>query len=534
MLYEIYCEKFINKKITFNEGLSVVLGTDFADNSIGKSTFLMIVDYAFGGKTYSKADDITKNVGEHEIFFTFKFGDKFYKFCRNNINADKIWKCNDNNEKIEELDLKKYTQELSKLYNILLPDMSFRDAVGRYIRVYGKENCDEKHPLQYQKREKNEQAIFALLKLFNLYENIKKLKINANEADENLKIYKKAQSLNFVEKITKEDFNKNIKRINSITIEINKLCENLDKGLIDIDSSVSDEAIKIKNLLSKNKRARTKLNANYKTMDENCNYKFSSISTNFNELSKFFANVNIAHIEEIENFHSKISNIFKEELKTEKNKLKLEIAEYDKIIKELESKLNSLISTPNLSKFILSKHSELLKEKENLQKQNSSYNKLKNFVSIQKETNQQLKDMKTKVFAELQFNINEEMKKLNDIIYNGNCNSPIIAFTDKSYSFYTPNDTGTGIACKGMVVFDLAVLNMTKLPLLVHDSVFLKQISDNAIEKILDLYSLSNKQIIIALDKQRSYSEKTTKKLQACAVLKLGEEKQALFGKSWG
>ena len=53
MLHEIYCEQFHQKRIVFNPGLSVVLGTNTGDNSIGKSTFLLIVDYVFGGSTYA-------------------------------------------------------------------------------------------------------------------------------------------------------------------------------------------------------------------------------------------------------------------------------------------------------------------------------------------------------------------------------------------------------------------------------------------------------------------------------------------------
>ncbi len=52
MLHEIYCEQFHQKRIVFNPGLSVVLGTNTGDNSIGKSSFLLIVDYVFGGSTY--------------------------------------------------------------------------------------------------------------------------------------------------------------------------------------------------------------------------------------------------------------------------------------------------------------------------------------------------------------------------------------------------------------------------------------------------------------------------------------------------
>ena len=107
-------------------------------------------------------------------------------------------------------------------------------------------------------------------------------------------------------------------------------------------------------------------------------------------------------------------------------------------------------------------------------------------------------------------------------------------FSDTGYDFSTPDDTGTGVAYKGLVVYDLAVLNLTKLPILVHDSVVLKQISDDAIEKIIELYSTCGKQIIIALDKQDSYSEKTSHLLSESAVLRLTSNGQELFGRSWG
>ena len=60
MLYEIYCDQFCQKHIIFNPGLCVVLGTDTGDTSIGKSTFLLIVDYVFGGKIYANATDIIR------------------------------------------------------------------------------------------------------------------------------------------------------------------------------------------------------------------------------------------------------------------------------------------------------------------------------------------------------------------------------------------------------------------------------------------------------------------------------------------
>ena len=534
MLIEIYCDKFKQQTVTFNEGLSVVLGTEIADNSIGKSTFLMIVDYAFGGKTYANSKDIIENVGEHYLYFTFRFNNQIYKFCRHSIKIDEIWECDNNYKKIKKIDSKQYNNWLNEKYDILLPDLSFRDAVGRYIRVYSKNNCNEKYPLQYKVGEKPESAILALLKLFNLYVQIKSFKEADLESKENLSIYKKAQNLDYVENITKVDFTRNKRRILQITDEIEKLSKNIENGLFDIDIVASEEAIETKRLLSKNKRIRNKILANYKTINENAQYQFSITTDNINALKKYFPNVDINSINEIENFHNKISEIFKSELQEQKDKLKSELSEYDKTINELEEKLKKLINNPNLSRLILSKHAELLREKEYLQKQNNSYEKLQDLKNLEKENSERLKNIKNTIYSELQFKINEEMKKINNKIYGDTCNSPILHFTEKNYNFYTPNDTGTGIACKGLVVFDLSILNLTKLPLLVHDSVFLKQITDNAIEHILRFYIESNKQIIIALDKQTSYTLEANKILNEYSVLKLGINQNALFGKEWG
>ena len=59
MLKEIICSKLADKKIVFNKGLNVVVGDDDAANSIGKSSALLLIDFAFGGKSYSANSDIT-------------------------------------------------------------------------------------------------------------------------------------------------------------------------------------------------------------------------------------------------------------------------------------------------------------------------------------------------------------------------------------------------------------------------------------------------------------------------------------------
>lgn len=534
MLHEIYCDMFHQKQIIFNPGLSVVLGTNTGDNSIGKSTFLLIVDFVFGGSTYAKTMDIINNVGSHDIFFSFIFNGGTFKFCRNNIQSRTVWKCNDSYEKVEEITLDDYCKWLDAKYAITLPELSFRDAVGRYIRVYGKNNCDERHPLHYLVTEKAEKACFALLKLFDAYSPLKEVEAEAHQSESELTTYKKAQALKFVAKITKKTFNQNQKAIERISLQIEELSSGLERGLLDVDAAASEQAVYIKQLLSRARRARSNVQARCNMLDENGTYAFSATTDTFADLQRFFPDAAIAQLEEIEGFHKAISSVFKAELRSERSRLKKELDEYDQIIHEYESQLQELIQNPNLSKTILTRHSELLREKERMQKENDAYTKLQQLKADRDADTERLNTIKQQQFALVSYQLNEEMSRLNDVIYEGSYNAPVLDFTDSNYIFFTPDDTGTGIAYKGLVVYDLAVLGLTRLPILVHDSVVLKQISDDAIERIIELYSSCGKQVIIALDKQDSYSEKTARLLSESAVLRLTSNGQELFGRSWG
>ena len=112
--------------------------------------------------------------------------------------------------------------------------------------------------------------------------------------------------------------------------------------------------------------------------------------------------------------------------------------------------------------------------------------------------------------------------------------APILRITGSSqYAFYTPRDGGTGAQYKGLVVFDLALMSLTGLPVIAHDSVMLKHIEDEAIEKILELYAATSKQIFIAMDKEGSYTPKSQKIMEESKILQLSSGEGALFGRTW-
>ena len=83
MLDWIYSEKLKTKSrpdgtIHFHKGLNVILGSRDGTTSIGKSTSLLLIDYAFGGDSYLKTDAI-KTLGsmKYNSRFFLKMSDTF-------------------------------------------------------------------------------------------------------------------------------------------------------------------------------------------------------------------------------------------------------------------------------------------------------------------------------------------------------------------------------------------------------------------------------------------------------------------------
>ena len=390
-------------------------------------------------------------------------------------------------------------------------------------------------PLHIIPNEKMKDATYDLLKLFDYYMPIHSLAQQAIRSNEELKIYQKAQKCNFITNIGKRTYLKNEKELKKLYIELDELSKNVESGFADIDAEISEEAVRLKRLLSQARRLRSGIRSQLETINENGEYRFSATTNDFQELLTYFPEINLKKIEEVEEFHHNIVSVFKGELNAEKRRLERELLDYNNLVNEYKQQLEGLIKNPSLSKAVLTRHSELLRQIEKLQKENESFTELNRLKGNKKEDEERLAGIKKKQFAVLANVLNEEMKSINQVIYGDKCNSPVIDFSENSYSFFTPDDTGTGIAYKGLVVFDLAVLRLTKLPVVVHDSIVLKQISDNAVEKILELYNSDmDKQVIIALDKQSSYTEKSNKILSDKNILRLYPNGGELFGRSWG
>lgn len=535
MLVELRCDKFHQKVIKFHKGLNAVLGTIDADNSIGKTTFLMILDFIFGGDDYITINtDVQEHVGGHEFLFSFKFASEYFWFRRSSVDTSVIHICNEKYEVINHMSLDDYKLFLMEKYDLELPYASFRNIVGRYSRVYGKENIDEHNPLHVAKGESNSKAVTALLILFELYEAIANYAKVYEEKKDKLETFNKAQDFSLIPKSpTSREFEKNKKLIAELFDQIEELEKKLNVQLTDVDSTLSSEAIELKKNLTAAKSQRSKIYSKIFKLKANMEYKNSPVETDFSLLLKYFPNSNLKEITEIEQFHKDVSKILYKEFSREKQEWEKELVKIDSLIDSINKQLVALVSTTNISAAFLKQYSALQKRVEQLQLVNNYYEQKLTLEAERKQAKNNLDAISNTQLNKIETSLNLKMNEINDYIYNGQKTSPNIKFKGMSYEFFTPDDTGTGSSYKGLIVYDLSVLSLTKLPFLIHDSVLLKQIADSALLNIFKLYSQSERQIFIAFDKQGSYGDECQKLLETNAVLRLAPHGEELFGVSW-
>lgn len=534
MLSNIICDRFYKEEVIFHSGLNVVLGDNGGSNSIGKSTFLMIIDFVLGGKDYIlKSTDVQRNIGNHIIKFSFEFGSEKLFFSRNTDDLEIVNRCDNQYQVVDSLSLDQYNKLLKKNYNIGIKDLSFRDAVGRYSRIYGKDNLNEKRPLDIVHNETAGSPTKAALKLFDLYNEIKELEDLAKIKSDEYSIFTKAQRYSYISKIGKRDKTKNEKTLIELRKQKEEIATNLNRGLLDLESVKTEEVLNFKNQLSLVKRKISKLNSQSRMLQISNNGNITMTEEDREEIKRLFPEIDLKLLTEIENFHKNIYIVLKGEIKEELSNVKsiLDIAFDEKEV--LENKIKSISSSSNLSEAILFKYAELQKHAERLQRENKSYDKLITLKIAKKDAEDRKNKMKREQLDQLEKIINNKMEILNDNIYSGEKKAPVITFDKNKYTFETVDDTGTGTSYKSMVIFDLAVAKLTSLPILIHDSVLLKQIEDFAIEKLLSMYEESDKQIFIAFDKMDAYSEESQKMLQESKVLELEPNGRELFGRSW-
>jgi len=345
MLTEVYCEIFREKTIFFHPGLNVVLGDNVATNSIGKSTLLMVLDFVYGGESFLEHNkDVVYELGNHDYYFSFKFGDNGFYFRRGTHTPDLVYSCDSDYKEIEPLSIEDYKSFLKSSYWLEDIDLSFRSIVSLFSRVWGKENLDVKHPLHSFKSQKSSDCITNTIKLYKKYESIKLLADNVKNKSEEKTTITKAFKGALISKTSKAKYKSNLTTIASISDEIEEIKNNLKKYAVNITEIANRELMELKaakdKLLSEKLRIDSRLLRVRNDLEQNRNIK----SKHFAPLLRFFPDVNKEKLEEVEFFHSKITRILRKELKSSELELSTSLESIVNEIETIDKKISDALS----------------------------------------------------------------------------------------------------------------------------------------------------------------------------------------------
>lgn len=531
MLKEIRCEKLIKKSLMFNSGLNVLTGPDDGANSIGKSSVLMLLDFAFAGDDFIKlCSDAIDNVGIVTIEMEFIFNGSKYRFSRSTNDPNAVTFLSEDNSPEKSLD--EYRNFLKKKYCFPEYGSSFRAAVNPFFRIWGKDNYNPNKPLNSFPSEPYSSIKPNLLKLFSLYDSLRELEKEKALTEKKRNVLKGVFSEGYIKSITKNQIAKNEARLTELETEITKIKISLENYSINANQIINEENLKIKSEKDVLVKNLFHLKNRLKRTDDNLTYGSSINKKSFDKLKEYFPDVYVDKLARVDQFHSGITKILKVELREEKALLEEQIENLEHEIKSAELKLLESVSVVGKPSGLVDKMLELSFEEKDVREQ-LKFREIKSTIDDKVvEITSQIVENSTKSLSAIESNLNFAMSKYINKFYKGNPVSPKIKLSETRYEFNHNQDSGTGKAYANMISLDMSFLEKTYLPALIHDLIVFSNIEDHAIEDILEEYSSTDKQVFIAIDKVNRFKETTQKLVKTSEFLALSSDKLA-FGKSW-
>ena len=532
MLCEIKCDVFkISEPLQIHDGLNIVLGQENKANSIGKSTFLLAIDFAFGGNSYVDSKNrIVKLFGNHTISFTHKFESGTYMFSRSTENPNVITKCDENyNSNGEMLKINEFTDFLKKEYKLKDSELTFRDIVSVYSHIAGRFETDFENPLKNEGDTSQSKGITRFEKLFPEYENIKLKTKSLELAESKAKTFKSAIDYGFIRKAATTD-----KEAQKLISERDELLNDLDetktgkvKEIFAFEGKTAQEAADMKNELKRLRSKRSRLQSEIAAIQ-----KLDSTSKvsddDLKVLQTYFPSVNLKKIQEVQNFHNSIYKIVNRECKDEEDKLNKMLSAVIKEIEEFENKISPDLK--DIPQTILEEYGKKAVRIEQIEKSLEFYELKKNLQNEKTTAENELRITQEQALSSISEKVNTALSLFDEEGKNLKFEFP----TQRTYKLYRENDVGTGTKHLNLIVFDLAVLSITVVPFLIHDSYIFHELEDDRVNFCLALYSdfckKYKKQIFIALDGQDKCNEQSKAIIENARVIQLGKDKDALFG----
>ncbi|MDO9234982.1 MAG: DUF2326 domain-containing protein [Aquabacterium sp.] len=535
MLKEIKCSLFKKQSINFHEGLNIILGDDDAKNSIGKSSALMVIDFAHGGDSLLEdKSGAIRVMGHHRYDFSFVFDNKRHYFSRSTDVSGVVDICDATYEKASEISVDDFRKMLKDFYKLDQCESSFRFLVSPFSRIWGKGSIDSDHPFVASIKESAGVAVGRLVDLFGHSVTVAAEKKALEAQRERKKLISSSMNANIIPGINKTKYKEN-----AVTIESNsQQIENLKRdftGALTAYEALFDEQLKAlqlkKNELS---LSRNEVQNKIRRLEREISGITPRLVANISLVAEFFPNVNIEKLEQVETFHHKIGGIVKKQLKDELVVALEQNTSIENEILFLDKSIQGALASKGTPDDLFARMFEIKEKTDRAVLENGFFDQKKNLDDATKLSVQRLDVIYSSIFLDIEVKLNSRLKSFNRVVYGAQRNSSEIRIKSaNSYLFSSPDDTGTGKSFAGVIGFDLAVLSLTYLPFIIHDSVIYKNIEIAAIKRILRIISsVKAKQIFLSFDEAQKFGAHVENLIKRLTVLRLSHD-DLLYTEDW-
>ena len=531
MLVELKCEKFkeaIKNGISFNSGINFISSYDDESNSIGKTTFLSIIDYIYGGKAVNEKAAITK-LESCEICYCMKF-DKLYFYKADCKNRNIIYECDKNYNIIKQVKYDEYTQFLRDHIGVKI-NFSFRGAFSEFFRFFNKKEINITQPLSKNNRGVSpREDLNILLDLFDKYDQYYNIEIDLKDKKDTraaVKMLEKSKSLSQIV-IDKKQYEYNKEQLEKIASVLDDTYINNADMIINI-ATENDDFFEIKSeyneIIDRIMEIDSMIESNNYTYDEN------AAVIDINRIKEFYGAIDFKKVNDLMKYHNDLKNVLQEDftdtIATLNSEKKVLITRKNEIERDIRERGISKEALNNITKNIVAK----LIKKQVMEDQNLLYEKIESLKIATKSVEAQLNHDKFNDLKIIEKSINDKLSDFCAKYYNGNVKPATFNIkTNSNYTMEYKEDDGSGCAHINLILFDLIVLISTKLPLLIHDSNLSSDIDAPKMKTLVKLYAESQKQIFVALSNCGKYDAETKDLISKYQILELGAGANRLFG----
>lgn len=560
MLKRLWSDRFLNQgeqrdPIEFHPGLNIVEGAAQAQNSIGKSTLLEIIDFIYGGSSFPDSDVVRRPeaVGHHTIYFTLLLRGQEYHFSRATDRpgyvtcyADDHWR-----NQTEEWTKDDYFNFLLDQYGLTDMQTSWRDLIGRFSRRNEEVLALADRPLAAASREADDKATNIALRLFGIYAEIATVLQRYKDVDKQvatLNAMAKGRYSAYIALRNKDERKEAERNLADAKVELRQLRVGQDLTLFDNERRVRAEQQTAKAELQPLTAMLSALQGRLANVDSVLAGATRITTNDLEEFYAFFPSAERERLETIEFYHHELSRILTTQLEEQRLQYRAQIANIEMRIKEQQARILALGKDVQLDEEDYDRSLQVHSTVERLEEQIRAY-----------DANEQLKEERKKLLDSLDHSlpdrvghiaaeVNSEMDAANRQLYPQGERKVCPKFSFKvtrkgvSYEFSHEGDTGSGAKSRHLALFDIAMLRLTPLPFLIHDSAMIKLVAFGPVRELIQVYSTSAnlrsgaaepKQVFFSFDATQAYGRRAEEFVDQFRVIHLGEDAEALYGFTW-